>query len=1408
MKTSNIKLKLALIVALFVGLVSPANSQWAQSPGPEGGLIVGIAEVTSDTWLAATQYGGVYKTTDNGEAWTLVGDDILGVEAKGMAILGSNVVVATEGGAYRSTDNGDTWAYANTGLSDVDLFTVEVIGSTFWVGYTGGISTSTDGSSWSVLGTGIAGTSEINAFSSDITDTDLLAAASGEGLYMSTNGGANWSTVTVTGASSQDFSSVSFGITANQLVVTDFQGGSFHSDDAGTNWNTVGGTSPEGFFALFQRSGGTGIYAGTTEGLLVLSGDGTTWGQAFGGSPTNLNIAAFVTGGSSFMIGTTGGVFRSTDTGASWAEKNTGINAHKITDFKSSGTDLYASTYGGGFFVSGDNGSSWTAKNNGLGGLGLSIFTLYSEISFILAGTGHGIYKSTNEGASWTAVNTGLNGLPVVNIVVIGGTYFALELLGGVSKSTDNGVTWSGANGTTGNEINGFPLTLATDGFNLYTGNTFGDLVSKSSDDGDTWVAADNGIANSSGFNAATYLFAVADMYVSTAEGFFKSSDQGSSWTAAGTGLPGSVTGHEIVSLNEVYVTVEGSGVYLTDDIGDNFTAYNNGLTNLSTGPLIVKASNLFAGTNGSGVWGDGVTFVSSSVPDAPTPPTFGTVTSGSIVVNWIAPSDNGSPITSYVLEQKIGSGGTFAAIFTGDVLTFASTGLASNQEYFYRVKATNANGSSSYSSAASATTLAGPPSKPAAPTFGAITSTSIVVNWVAPGDNGSAITSYVLEQKQGVGGVFSEVFNGNGLTYTATSLANNQEYFFRVKAVNSVGSSDFSIEASQATTNNIAPTVSTFSPANNAVTVEVASALVVTFNEDIQKGTGNIYIKSGVDGSDIEVIDVTSEQVTINNAVATLQPGANLPFSALLYVLIDNTAFEDLEGAPYAGISSTSVWRFTTKDEFGPPAKPASPTYDNITSKSVMVNFVKPEDNCGGCEMTYTVFRSLGGVNIKNENGGNFNDVTGMLTVGGLSPDTEYAFAVTVTTEYGSSTSDPASVTTQSNGVPVIAAQSFTIDENRSGNERIGNIAASDPDGDALTYSITDGNTGDAFRLIGGNGLIVSQRTAIDFETNPVFNLTVEVSDGRGGISSAIVTVNLNDLGPSIGDQAFTIDENSQSGTIIGNLVATTGDGELTFSITGGNINDAFGTAKVSSLIWQLRVNNEAALDFETTPSFTLTMEANDGQNGSATATVTVNLVDIEEVEQENQAPAIAAQSFSIEENVATGTEVGTVVATDPEGATLTFTITSGNTGNGFAIDSQTGILTVGSPEALDFETNPVFELTVEVSDGELSASATITINLIDVEETETGIGDLYGSGINIYPNPTNGIITINSQLANLSDFTFKVVNAAGQELPIKIERHEAKAVTINLRDNPAGIYFLMTEVDGVVVVKRLFKN
>ena len=104
------------------------------------------------------------------------------------------------------------------------------------------------------------------------------------------------------------------------------------------------------------------------------------------------------------------------------------------------------------------------------------------------------------------------------------------------------------------------------------------------------------------------------------------------------------------------------------------------------------------------------------------------------------------------------------------------------------------------------------------------------------------------------------------------------------------------------------------------------------------------------------------------------------------------------------------------------------------------------------------------------------------------------------------------------------------------------------------------------------------------------------------------------------------------------------------------------------------------------------------------------------------NNPPVIGAQSFSVNENSVGGAVVGTVAASDPDaGQTLRYSIVQGNTSGAFSVNSQTGVIQVLDSAVLDYETTQSFSLVVQVIDNgvpALSASATVTINLLDVNE------------------------------------------------------------------------------------------
>ncbi|WP_158267470.1 Kelch repeat-containing protein [Adhaeribacter arboris] len=86
---------------------------------------------------------------------------------------------------------------------------------------------------------------------------------------------------------------------------------------------------------------------------------------------------------------------------------------------------------------------------------------------------------------------------------------------------------------------------------------------------------------------------------------------------------------------------------------------------------------------------------------------------------------------------------------------------------------------------------------------------------------------------------------------------------------------------------------------------------------------------------------------------------------------------------------------------------------------------------------------------------------------------------------------------------------------------------------------------------------------------------------------------------------------------------------------------------------------------------------------------------------------------TFTLPENSALGTSVGTIKATAADGASLTYKITAGNTNQAFALDSTTGALTLA--KFLNRHTQSSYQLSVRASDSTgLADSASVAITLI----------------------------------------------------------------------------------------------
>ncbi|MFP2995147.1 cadherin domain-containing protein [Spongiivirga sp. MCCC 1A20706] len=294
-------------------------------------------------------------------------------------------------------------------------------------------------------------------------------------------------------------------------------------------------------------------------------------------------------------------------------------------------------------------------------------------------------------------------------------------------------------------------------------------------------------------------------------------------------------------------------------------------------------------------------------------------------------------------------------------------------------------------------------------------------------------------------------------------------------------------------------------------------------------------------------------------------------------------------------------------------------------------------------------------------------------------------------------------------NNVPEIQAQSFDASEAIDENTVIGTVVAIDADNDALTFSIGT-NSSNLFEITDDGAISLASGQTLDFETATSHTLTISVTDGTAS-ANAQFTVNVTNVNeaPEINDETYSAAEDITDVTIIGQLAATDPENDtLIYSVTT-DVDDLFEITNSGAISLQ----QGKILDFETKTSHVLTISVSDGSLNTS-VDVTINVTDVND--SGSSGPIISDQSFTAPENIADNSIIGTVIATDPDGNTLTFSINT-DTDALFEI-TNSGELSLLAREALDFETKTSHTLSINVSNGTDTSTADITINVTDAND------------------------------------------------------------------------------------------
>ena len=283
------------------------------------------------------------------------------------------------------------------------------------------------------------------------------------------------------------------------------------------------------------------------------------------------------------------------------------------------------------------------------------------------------------------------------------------------------------------------------------------------------------------------------------------------------------------------------------------------------------------------------------------------------------------------------------------------------------------------------------------------------------------------------------------------------------------------------------------------------------------------------------------------------------------------------------------------------------------------------------------------------------------------------------------------------------------------------------------ITYSITGGNDQGAFTINANTGQIQTAQT-LDFETTPRYTLNLRASDGgtspRSAITTATVDIeNVNENPPRIsGNQTVNISESAAQGSVVASYTALDPDNnDVSFLIISGNSENKFNIDEDTG-----RITLANTLDYETTSSYTVGVQASDGLR-STSAFLFVTVLDENEFNPVFQ----GAANFSVKEQEQSGTLVGTVMATDADGdpANNRVTYSFVQQTSHFTINPSSGeIRTVGvlNREMLtQVFVPPASELRLDVSAQDSASPSrqttkSITIKLVDINDNSPVFSDI----------------------------------------------------------------------------------
>lgn len=182
-----------------------------------------------------------------------------------------------------------------------------------------------------------------------------------------------------------------------------------------------------------------------------------------------------------------------------------------------------------------------------------------------------------------------------------------------------------------------------------------------------------------------------------------------------------------------------------------------------------------------------------SDTPGPPGPIKIKELTKESALITWDAPEvDGGAPVNNYVIERREASMRAYKTVTSKCSKTsYKITGLAEGMMYYFRVLPENIYGVGEPCETSDVVLVCEVPLPPSKLEVVDVTKSSVSLAWEKPvHDGGSRLIAYIVEACKAGTDKWMKVatLKLTDFEFTIVSLNENEQYLFRVRAVNSRG--------------------------------------------------------------------------------------------------------------------------------------------------------------------------------------------------------------------------------------------------------------------------------------------------------------------------------------------------------------------------------------------------------------------------------------------------------------------------------------------------------------------------------------------------------------------------------------------------------------------------------------------